>query len=71
MLITKGGLVAVYLNDFLNMDLTIMKKKIMVTAKHLAKDTKEAKQMVSSAQKIVKMGKEIIKTDVKAKRKSS
>lgn len=47
-----------------------MKKKILVTKGHLAKDTKEAKEMVSSAKKIVKLGKEIIKTDVKARSKS-
>jgi hypothetical protein len=46
-----------------------MKKKILVTPKHLAKDTREAKEMVSSAKKIVKLGKEIIKTDVKARSK--
>jgi hypothetical protein len=69
MLVVKGGLVAINLKDFLAMDLSKMKKKILVTKGHLAKDTREAKEMVSSAKKIVKLGKEIIKTDVKARSK--
>ncbi len=47
-----------------------MKKKIMVTKGHLAKDNREAKQMITSAKKIVKLGKDLIETDTKAKRKS-
>lgn len=43
-------------------------KKITITPAHLKKDDKEAKQMITSAKKIVKIGKDIIKTDVKAKR---